>query len=213
MTAEMVELVAESREASSSGAARRLRAAGMVPAVVYGGEGEPVAVQLNAHDFWLTLKNHGEHQVLDLKIDGAAPRKVLIQDVQHDVYDGTIQHADFIEVRMDEKISLNLPLELVGDAKGVKSGGILELLVSEVEIECLPGNVVEQVELDVSDLDIGDSLTVADLKMPAGIEALGDPELMLVTVAMPKAEKTEDEAGDDEAEAGAVAESKAGEEE
>jgi len=197
-TVDSVVLKAERRQAAGSGEARRVRAAGKVPLIVYG-NGQNDALQVNAHDFALMLKRHGEHQILDLEIDGEAAGKVLVKDVQHEVVHGHILHADLIAVSMDKPIHLSLPLKVVGEAAGLKVGGVLELVIDEVEVACLPGDVVEDIPVDVSALQIGDTLTAGAISMPSGLTLLGDPEEVVLIIAQPTVEK---DTGGEEAEAG-----------
>lgn len=183
-------LKAESRKAAGSAVARRLRGTGKVPAELYGGERNR-SIQLDAHSFALMLKRHGEHLVMDLEIDGEAPGKVLIKAVQHDVLDGSILHADFIAVSMNKLIELRLPVHLVGEPMGAKAGGLLEQLLSDLEVSCLPGDIVESIPVDVSGLDVGKHLFVADLKLPAGLKAVTAGDVVVASVVLPGAEKAE----------------------
>ncbi len=183
-------LKAESRKAAGSAVARRLRGAGKVPAELYGGE-QNRSIQLDAHSFALMLKRHGEHLVMDLEIDGGAPGKVLIKAVQHDALDGSILHADFIAVSMNKRIELRLPVHLVGEPIGAKAGGLLEQMLSELEVSCLPGDIVESIPVDVSGLDVGKHLFVSDLKLPAGLKAVTAGDVVVASVVLPGAEKVE----------------------
>jgi large subunit ribosomal protein L25 len=189
-TVDSVLLRAERRRAGGSGAARRVRATGKVPVVVYG-EGRNDSLQVNSHDFTLMMQRHGEHQILDLEVDGAASGKVLVKDVQHDVRFGHILHADLVAVSMDKPIRLSLPLKVEGEAAGLKVGGILELVIGEVDVECLPGDVVEEIPVDVTALQIGDNLKASQIVLPKGITLLEDPEEVIVTIAAPVVEKEE----------------------
>ncbi len=191
-TVDTVVLQAERRQAGGSGEARRVRVAGKVPVVVYG-EGRHETLEVNAHDFTLMLHRHGEHQVLDLVIEDEPVCKVLVQEVQHDVVNGAILHADLVAISMDKPIEMRLPLKIVGDAAGIKAGGVLELVIDGVEIECLPGDVVEDIPVDVSALEIGDNLTAGEVALPEGLTLLGDPEEVLITIAHPTVEKEEPE--------------------
>jgi len=199
-TVDSIVLQAERRTAGGSGEARRVRAAGKVPVVVYG-ECENESLQVDAHDFALMLRRHGEHQVLDLVVEGEPARKVLVKDVQHEVRYGHILHADLVSISMDKPISVSLPIKLQGEAAGIKVGGILELVINEIEVECLPGDVVEEIPVDVSGLGLGDNLTAGEIVLPKGLTLLGDPEEVLITIAQPAVEKAEPE-DTEEAEAG-----------
>lgn len=209
-TVDSIVLKAQKREANGSGAARRARMDGWVPIVVYG-EGRQENLQVNTHDFTLMLHRHGEHQILDLVVEDAAPVKVLIKDVQHHVVDGNILHADLVAVSMTKPIEISLPIHLEGEAVGLKTGGVLETVVNELAIACLPGDVVEEISVDVSGLDVGDSLTAGDVQMPSGITLLEEPETVIVTMAYPTVET--EPSSEEEAEADATAEGAAESEE
>jgi large subunit ribosomal protein L25 len=183
---------AEKRETKGTGNARRLRHTGRTPAVVYG-TGEPQSISLDTHSFGLMVRDFGQNFIGDLVIDGAAPQKVLVKDVQYSPDRGDILHADFISVSMTETIQVTLPIEISGDPVGVVSGGILEQILSEMEVECLPGNMVETIIVDVSELKIGDMLTVGDIKMPEGVKNLADDDLAVVSVAAPRVAAAADE--------------------
>jgi large subunit ribosomal protein L25 len=203
-TSDSVVLEAEPRQANGSGEARRLRGAGKVPVVVYG-KGRSDNLQVNAHDFHLMMHRHGEHQILDLVVSGKNTGKVLVKDVQHDAYLGHILHADLQAISMDEELNLNLPLQVVGEeeSKGIKAGGVLELVVNDLEIACLPGNMVEDLLVDVTDLEIGDSVTAGDIKLPEGIKLVSDPEIVVLTIAQPRAEEEPSDAEGEEGAEGA----------
>jgi len=202
------------REESGSGPSGRLRKAGWLPAVVNDEDGASHAIRLNMHDFELLLHHHaGEHLLVDLRIDGQRVRKCLLQDVQHDPVTGGLLHADFHEISMTEKIAVTVPIEVVGEAVGVKmGGGVLEQLLREVEIECLPGNLPEQLTMDVSALEIGDSLQVGDLQVGDKVTLLTSPDIAVVSVSAPRLEEPSAEAEEEEAAEGEEAEEGAGEE-
>ena len=197
MAKEMV-VKAVKREAQGSGAARRVRSMGQIPAVVYG-DSDPQSIQLDGHDFEMLLRDHGQNFVADLNIEGEKlSRKVLLKDVQHDPRRGDIVHADFIAISMTQLLQVSLPVELTGEPAGAVEGGILEQLISEIEVECLPGDMVETIEVDVSALKIGDHLTVAELKLPTGLTAVTEAEVAVASVAAPR---VEEEAGAESEEA------------
>lgn len=201
--AELTVLKAQKREVAGSAAARRLRHAGSIPAELYGDQGN-TSIQLNTHDFSLMLKRHGEHQVMALEVDGKSAGHVLIKDVQHDPIKGGIIHADFVTVSMDKVVEVSLPIELTGEPAGVKTGGILEQQLSEIEVECLPGDMVDSIPVDVSGLQVGDHLCVSDLKLPVGFKVLADGEIVVASVALPAAEKAEESEEAAEGEPGAA---------
>ena len=206
-TVDSIVLQAERREASGSGEARRVRAAGKVPIIVYGAESN-ASLQVQAHEFALMLRRHGEHQILDLVIEGEPAGKVLVQDVQHDVRDGHILHADLVSVSMDKPIHLSLPIKVLGESAGVKAGGVLELVIAELDIECLPGDVVEEIPVHVDALQVGDNLTAGEIALPQGLTLLGDPEEVILIIAQPTVEKAESTETEEGSEVGAAVEEK-----
>lgn len=181
---------AQLREERGSNASNRLRAAGWLPAVLNDTDGKSHAIRLNKHDFEVLLRHHGgESMLLDVTIEEQKPRKVLLTEVQHDPVSGDVLHADLVEVSMEKKMRVRIPVELLGECVGAVEGGVLEHLIREVEVECLPGDMVEQFEVDVSELKIGDSLMVSDLSVPAGLTVLTAPDVAVAAVAVPRVEE------------------------
>jgi large subunit ribosomal protein L25 len=187
-----LKIVAEPRDARGSGPAGRLRHQGLIPAVVYG-DGKPGRmIQLNAHDFERSLHGHaGEHMLMDLEVTGEAPLKVLLKEVQHHPVSGKITHADFNVVSMTRKLRVELPIKLVGEPAGVsQQGGVLEHIMRTVEVECLPTDIVEHVDLDVSGLHIGESLLISHIRLdPAKFTILSLAEQAVAAVSAPKIEE------------------------
>lgn len=200
--AETLIVKADKRNAGGTGSARRLRHTGLIPAVVYGGDNAPQSIQVNAHAFGMLVQHHGNNFLADLVVDDAKPMKVLLKDVQHDPQNGAILHVDFIEISMTETLTLSLPIELTGAPAGLVKGGVLEQLVLEIEVSCLPSDMVETIPVDVSALEIGDHLTVADVQLPPGLEVETDADVAVAAVAAPRTAEEEEEA---EAEEGAEA--------
>lgn len=188
--AEITVLKTEKRVAAGSAVARRLRRAGSIPAEVYGDNGN-TSVQLDAHGFALMLKRHGEHQIMALEVGGQSSGHVLIKAVQHDPVHGNIVHADFIAISMDKPIEVSLPIELTGEPAGIKNGGILEQQLSHIKVECLPGDMLDSIPVDVSGLQVGEHLCVSALKLPAGFKVLSDGAIVVASVALPGFEKSE----------------------
>ena len=200
--AEVKVIKAEKRETSGTGEARRMRHAGKIPAVVYGSDGVE-SLALDTHEFTLMIRDYGSNFIGDLVIDGAAPKKVLVKDVQYHPSRGDILHADFVSVSMTEKLQVSLPVALVGEAAGVVAGGVMEQILSELEIECLPGNMIEHVEVDVSEMQIGDNLTVGDITLPEGVTTSADADLVIVAVSAPRVQAAKADAEEEGAEAAA----------
>jgi len=179
------------RDSNGSANARRLRVSGKIPAVVYGDiENTPIAV--DAHSFWLMVRDFGHNFVGDLVIDDAPVQKVLLKDLQYSPAKGDILHADFVAISMTDKLDVSLPIVMVGDAPGAIAGGIVEQILGELQIECLPDDMVENIVVDISELEIGDSISVADLKLPKGVVNLTDGALAVVSVAAPRVGDDED---------------------
>jgi len=183
---------AEEREAAGSNVAGRLRRTGWVPGVVYG-EGKPARnIRVNEHDFARLLsKHHGEHMLMDLAVGGAPAIKVLLQDAQRHPVTGRRLHVDFHEISMTRKLRVRIPLALTGDPVGVtQQGGILDQLLREVEVECLPADLMEQITVDVSALELGKHLSVRDIRLDAAKFAVLTPgEIAIAAVSAPKAEE------------------------
>lgn len=194
-----IKLQAEMREETGKGPAGRLRRAGWVPAMISCTTGDPLLVKLNSHDFGNMLHHHmSEHLLVDIEVAGKDRHYAsLLREVQHDPVSGEILHADFSEISMSEKMSMLIPLVLKGEPVGVKNGGgTLEQLMREVEVECLPGNLVEEFDVDVSALEIGATLTVSELVLNDNFEILSDPTLIVASVLAPRvADEDEEDEG------------------
>lgn len=187
-----IKLVAEPRVEKGSGPMGRLRRKGTVPGVVYGnGKGEQL-VQLNAHDFEQSMRGHaGEHMLIDLEIGKDKVLKVLLKEVQHDPVYGKIIHADFNEISMTKKLRVGVLVKLTGEAAGVlQQEGVLEHILREIEVECLPADIPDHVALDVSALHIGERLTVADIKLDAAkYSVITGADQVVAAVSMQRAEE------------------------
>ncbi len=187
-----LKVTAEPRQIKGSGPVGRIRRDGLVPGVVYG-EGKPAKlVQFKLHDFEQALRGHsGEHMLMDLEVKGDKMLKVLLKEVQHHPVSGKVIHADFHEISLTRKLRIEVPIKLVGEPVGVtQQGGVLEHVLREVEVECLPTDIPEQIEVDVSALSIGQSLTVADIKVDASkFTLLSDKLLAIAAVAAPRVEE------------------------
>ncbi len=202
--ARVLAVKAEQRSGSGTSVARRLRRSGAVPAVVYG-DGKPgLSIQLDRHQFVKTMGAHlDEHPILDLEVTGVAPKKVLLQAVQYHPITGAVIHVDFHEVSMTKKLRVEMPIRLVGEPTGVsQQGGVLEHILRVVMIECLPGDILEHIDVDVSALSIGQNLNVGSIKLdPAKYRVVTDATLAVAAV---KAPREEEAAATPEAAAGAA---------
>jgi large subunit ribosomal protein L25 len=190
--AKQVKLKAEPRSTTGRSAARRLKARGIVPAVVYGGKDKSQPLQVSARDINAMLSHaSGENILVELEIAGAKGTKTaLLQEVQHSPVGGDILHVDFHAISMDEKITAEVPLEPLGIATGVKNfGGLLDQNIRSLAVECLPKDLPDKITVDVSALNIGDSIHVRDIKLPQGVVAKVQPDLTAFSVAAPVAEE------------------------
>jgi large subunit ribosomal protein L25 len=189
--AEQVAVAAERRDETGKGAARTLRRAGKIPAVIYGHGREPEALVLDATAFGRAIQGHAvSSTILDVSVAGAAPVKALVREMQRDALRAdTILHVDLYEVRADEAILVEVPIHLVGIPDGVRNhGGVVDHSLRAVEIRVLPTEIPEFLELDVTALGIGDHLSVADLVLPTG-EFETDAETVVCSVLAPRAEE------------------------
>lgn len=193
-TSRSTKLEVASRQSSGSRAVRRLRRAGMVPGVLYGGGGEPVAFEVGARTLRQALAASGA--VLDLSIDGAAGTPAVLKETQRDAVRGQTVHVDLVRVRLDRAIHATVPLELTGgeDSPGVKDGGVLEQVAHELNVEALPTSIPESIVHDVSAMEINDTITVGAIVAPEGVTLLDDPESTIATVSPPRLQ-TEPEPG------------------
>jgi len=189
--AKQIKLTATARTVSGSAAARRLRRQGLIPGVLNDEHGRATMIQLNRHDFEMMLHGHASaNLIIDLEVDGTQPKKVLLKDVQHDFVTGDILHADFLEVSMTKKMRISVPVRLVGEPVGVaQEGGVLEHPLRTLEVECLPGDLPEEIVVDVSRLKIGQSLLVRDLKVDAKVTIVTSGDAPVASVSAPRAEE------------------------
>jgi large subunit ribosomal protein L25 len=188
---DMRELIIQKREGTGKGPAKRLRRAGQVPAVLYGGP-EPLNIAVTPRDIYqLVHGREGSTQLLRVSFAGSADsRMAIIRDIQYDPVSEDLVHVDLQEVAMDRPIQVSVAVHHVGEAAGVKETfGILEMILREVQVMCLPGNIPQVLEADVTSLRIGEVLTVKDLRAPAGVRILNDPGQAVATVAPPATEE------------------------
>jgi large subunit ribosomal protein L25 len=190
-------LVVEAREAIGKGAARKLRAAGKIPAVLYGRgrDSLPLAVDPRALD--RILRASGANTLLDLTVEGHPEVKdtvALVKELQRHPLRGTIVHADLYAVDLTRAVTVDVPVHLVGRPRGLDFGGILEHTLREVALECLPRAIPEAIEVEISHLEVGDVIHVRELTLPEGVTLVTDGDLGVVHVALPQAEATPAEA-------------------
>ena len=199
---EFVDLRVERRTGTGKGVARGLRRQGQIPAILYG-EGEPISLTADPKVLLRVLGTEaGENVILNLTIvDGKDfTRKAMVKEVQVDPVTGKPLHADFLAISMERPIEVEVPVEVAGVAQGVKDeGGILDQILREIRVRCLPVAIPDRIGLDVSSLDIGDVLHVSDLPIPEGVELLTDREQAVVMVAAPAVEEVAAPVGEEAA--------------
>lgn len=202
------------RDGRGKGVARRLRAAGRIPAICYkhGGPSVAVSVEARALDRLLRTSSAGMNTLIDLKVSGGGDfdgAQVLVKELQRDPVDKSLVHADLFAVDLTESIHVSIPVHLDGTPHGVTMGGVMDHALREIEVECLPNAIPEEIRIDVAALDIGDSLHVRDLTLPDGVELLTDADLSVVSVVAPTV--AEEEAPAEEGEELAEGEAASGE--
>ena len=192
---EEIELIVQKRRIAGK-RVRRLRRTGLIPAVIYGRGVESLSLQVDRQELRRALARAGLTHLITLHLaDGEAPRVALVRDVQRDVLTRDILHVDFLQVQMAQKITTVVPLRLIGESPALEQqGGILLQGTTEVEIECLPGDLVEAIEVDLARLvELERELTVADLIVPANVEIVTDRQEMVVRVMTAREEEEEEE--------------------
>lgn len=195
----MAELTLEvsRREGTGKEIAKKLRRDGKVPAIVYGGHREPVAITVEAKAVsdLIRKSEHGIRSVFLLKMSGSdQQRHAMIKDVQLNPIDRSMKHIDFIRVVMDEMIKVTVPVHVTGTAPGVKTeGGILDFQARELHFECLPNAIPDSIDVDVSDLHSHQQIRISDLTLPKGVKVLDDEDRVIVSISHARAEATETE--------------------
>jgi len=201
---EQMQLTSTVRTDKGKGVARKLRQNGMVPAVLYGGTHGNVVLTVNSHDLRLILaKGAGETSLIDLSVkngDDTQTVPVILKEFQIDPVKRNLLHADFMEVTMGHVLEIHVPLEFTGTAPGTKSGGTLEFITRELHIECLPSKMLSHIDVDISSLGIGDSLSVEDIQLGDDYKILTPQDAIVVTVAAPRSEEEEGEGEEGQAE-------------
>ncbi len=197
---EKIILNVEMREGSGKTSAKDLRNKKLIPAVVYKGGKDALKLQLAAVDMTKVLHTKaGENVIVTLKIGGADPKTkdktVVIKEIQREPIKSQILHIDFNEISLTETLKVNVPLSAHGEPEGKKEGGTLEHIMWELQVECLPTDIPEKIEIDVSKLKIGDAIYVKNITVPASVKVLTDPELIAMIVKPPKVEAPKEEIG------------------
>ncbi len=179
------------REGTGKGVATKLRQKGKIPAVVYGGHRDPVAIEVDRKSVadLIHKSEHGVRSIFLLKMAGTdQQRHAMIKDIQIDPISRTMQHIDFVRVMMDEVVRTSVPVRLNGTAIGVKEGGLLDWQIRDLHVECLPNAIPDSIEIDISPLAHHEYYRISDLNLPQGVKVLDDPERVVVGVTHARAE-------------------------
>lgn len=191
-----IKLQAKNRENLSRGETKQIREAGFIPAVVYGKEQEAVTVSVNNLDLLKTVRDEGRNAIITLEIEGTDSLDVMLHDYQTHPVKGNVTHIDFYVVDMSEELDVTVPVRLEGEAAGSREGGVLQQPVFELTVRAKPRELPEEIVIDVTALEIGDTLTVADLPKADKYEVVDDVETTVATVTAPEAEVEETTDGD-----------------
>ena len=184
-------LQAEKRDETGKGVARRLRADGRVPGVLYGQGVEPVALSVDAREMFHILHGAaGANALVDLVVDGSE-HLVLAREIQRDYIHNSLIHIDFLAVSRTQMITVNVPVVETGEAAGVKEGGVVEHHLREVAVECFPQDVPDQIEIDITEIELGDMVHVSDLVAPEGVTILTNLEDAVLSIITPAVLRTE----------------------
>jgi large subunit ribosomal protein L25 len=202
MAQDRATLKVSQRETFGSRATRRLRRDGLVPGIVYGQGGEARPFQVSARELRVLLSEG--HTLLDLELDGSTAVPVVIKEQQHHPVRGDVLHLDFLEVRLDEEIEAEVPIELEGtdQAPGVREGGVLEHVTREITVEALPTAIPERITVDVSEMEINDTINLASVGVPSGVKLMAEEpeEITIATLSPPRVEEEPEPELEEEAE-------------
>jgi large subunit ribosomal protein L25 len=182
---------AQQRQGTGKSIVKKLRKDGWLPAVVYGRDTQPMPVTVSAKEWEKLTKHVRRNVILTLEIDEAgsmSKRPVMVKEVQRSVIGEKILHVDFLQVSMERMIEVEIPVELIGEARGIANNGMVEQHLRSIMVECLPTKIPEKIQIDVSELDIGDSYHVNQISIP-GVKLLEHPDVAIVTVTPPEAEE------------------------
>jgi large subunit ribosomal protein L25 len=193
---EKIKLTANVRTDTGNGPARVLRRDGKIPAVLYGPDTKPILLSIQTHDFELLLKDYNVSQMvldLDVKNGKTIKKSVMVKELQTHPVSQNLLHVDFYEISMTRKIKVNVPIVTTGKSAGEEFGGVLQIIRRELEVLCLPGEIPESIKVDISELEIGDSLHVEDITVGGDIEIPAEVNFTVLTVTSPKVEVEEEE--------------------
>lgn len=188
---EQVLIKADKRSATGKGVARKLRGAGRIPAILYGTNVEPLPITISARDWEYVTRHMKRNVIFDMEInEGEAidKRPVMVKEVQRDSLGTNIMHIDFFQVSMEQTVEVEVSIHLTGKAKGEILGGIVDIHLRSIRLECLPNQIPEEIMLDITELDIGDSIHVADISLP-GVKLVEHGEVAILSIIPPTVEE------------------------
>jgi len=200
-------LIAETGRTTGSASSRRLVATDIIPAVVYGQGMQPLQISVGRRDLRLALSGPaGTNTVLDLTVDGTV-YPAIVKDMQRHPVRRTVQHVDFIQINLKDDITVSIPVRLEGESKAVLSaGGFIDLTLNDIEVITTPRLIPDEIVIDVTDFTLDTVITIADVKLPAGVVATADPDVPVVAVVGPRAEESDASDGAEAADGGDAAE-------
>lgn len=201
MAGEIPDLVCQERAGTGKGAARAARRAGMVPGVVFGGDVDPIAIQIPFNELFKKLKaGRFKSTLWNLKVEGQEDVRVICRDVQRDVVKDLPTHFDLMRLRRTTKINLFIPVEFVGEdvAPGIKKGGMLSVVRPEVELVVTAGDIPEKLVVDISELQIGDTVTISSIDLPNGTKPTIDRDFVIANISAPSGLRSEENEADGE---------------
>ena len=204
MAQEHEQLTASVRTALGTGPTRRLRREGRTPGILYQKGGDSIALAFDTRELWRAVSGTGRTSVIDVAIGGETPRPAVLRDAQLDPVREEVQHVDLQQVDLTVALEISVPLHLVGTAVGVREGGILDQVLLEVAVSALPDRIPDAIEYDVSELEVGGAITVADLSAPEGVEIIESDEQFVASVTLPSAEPVDEGEADEAVDEGEI---------
>ena len=195
---DLIKLKAKQRETSGKGAARRLRQNKAIPGIVYGHGSEPVMLSLDAIEFDKIIRENGSTGLFfNLKIEGGKNKTVMLKEMQMDTFSLNYLHIDLHEIDMDTTVTISIPVEVVGQSKGVEEGGVLQMIRRELDVVCKPADTPDRIQIDISDLGIGDSVHVEEIDLGDNVEIPFDVDFTVIAIGAPTEEEEEIEEDED----------------
>ncbi len=203
---DLIKLKVKPRETSGKGAARRLRQDKAIPGIVYGPKSEPVMLSLDAIEFDKIIRDNGSTGLFfNLEIEGSKSKTVMLKEMQMDTFGLNYLHIDLHEIDMDTEVTVSIPVEVVGKSKGVEEGGVVQMIRRELDVVCKPADTPDSIQIDISDLGIGDSVHVEEIDLGEKVEIPFDVDFTVIAIGAPTEEEEEIEEDEDLLEEGEVA--------